>query len=190
LQPHPEGVYLLKGLIAALTADSRCGAQTNANGNRYYREQKGSRGTGHCVGLSGSMRCEVPDGQRGRIILIASWVTKAERKPQEDHPAAHGLEFQEVQFASRQEDAVSSGWYIPGQGLKPTLIFVHGIASVCSVNKAVDLASRLVSQGLSVLSFDLLTVALTSKFHPHSNSPPQGGEKRSLPPPGGRLGWG
>lgn len=88
-------------------------------------------------------------------FLIASGVTKAERKLQEDHPAAYGLEFQEVQFVSRQGDTVLSGWYIPGQTSKPTLIFVHGIDSVRSANKAVDLASRLVAQGFSVLLFDL-----------------------------------
>lgn len=88
-------------------------------------------------------------------FLIASGVTKAERKPQEDHPAAYGLEFEDVQFASRQGDAVLRGWYLPGQGLKPTLIFVHGIDGVRSGDKAVDLASRLVTLGFSVLLFDL-----------------------------------
>jgi pimeloyl-ACP methyl ester carboxylesterase len=88
-------------------------------------------------------------------FLIASGVTKAERKPEEDHPAAYGLEFQEVQFASRKGDVMLSGWYLPGRGSMPTLIFVHGIGGVRSGDKAVDLASRLVSQGFSVLLFDL-----------------------------------
>jgi dipeptidyl aminopeptidase/acylaminoacyl peptidase len=88
-------------------------------------------------------------------FLIASGVTKAERKSQEDHPAAYGLEFQEVQFVSRKGDVMLSGWYLPGRGSKPTLIFVHGIGGVRSGDKAVDLASRLVSRGFNVLLFDL-----------------------------------
>ena len=35
-------------------------------------------------------------------FLIASGVTKAERKDQEDNPAAHGFEFEEVTFLSRK----------------------------------------------------------------------------------------
>ena len=88
--------------------------------------------------------------------MIASGVTKAERKPQEDHPAAYGLEFEEVQFVSRKGDMVLSGWYLPSQTAKPTLIFVHGNGSVRSGDNSVDLASRLVEQGFSVLLFDLL----------------------------------
>ena len=43
-------------------------AQTYYNGNRYYREQKGTRGAGYCVGRSRSMPCRVPDEQIGRIV--------------------------------------------------------------------------------------------------------------------------
>ena len=43
-------------------------AQTYMNGRRYYREQRGSRGSGHCVGKSGSIPCHVPDEQMGRIV--------------------------------------------------------------------------------------------------------------------------
>ena len=42
--------------------------QTYTNGHRYYREQRGSRGTGYCVDRSRSMICEIPDEQMGRII--------------------------------------------------------------------------------------------------------------------------
>ncbi len=43
-------------------------AQTYKNGNRYYREQKGSRGSGYCVDRSSSTPCDVPDNQVGRIV--------------------------------------------------------------------------------------------------------------------------
>ena len=44
------------------------GTQTFQNGNRYYREQKGSKGAGYCVGHGRSMACNIPDEQMGRII--------------------------------------------------------------------------------------------------------------------------
>ena len=88
-------------------------------------------------------------------FLIASSVTKADRKEQEDHPSAYGLEFEDVEFVSRRGDITLRGWYISGQEEKPTLIFVHGIGSVRSGDRAVDLASRLVANGFNVLMFDL-----------------------------------
>ena len=55
-------------------------AQTYNNGNRYYREQRGSRGGGYCVGRSGSMSCHVPDEQMGRIVgaivLPKAWMER------------------------------------------------------------------------------------------------------------------
>ena len=87
--------------------------------------------------------------------LIASGVTKAERKAQEDHPSAYGLEFEDVEFASRRGDVTLKGWYIPGRREGPTLIFVHGIGSVRSGDRAVDLASRLAQRGFGILLFDL-----------------------------------
>ena len=53
-------------------------AQTYNNGNRYYREHRGSRGAGYCVDRSSSLTCHIPDGQMGRIIesliLPKSWI--------------------------------------------------------------------------------------------------------------------
>ena len=55
-------------------------AQTFKNGRCYYREQRGSRGAGYCVGRSGSMPCDVPDKQMGSIIsamvLPKSWMDR------------------------------------------------------------------------------------------------------------------
>ena len=68
LHPRPEREYLLKGLIKCAHCGLPMWAQTYYNGNRYYREQKGSRGHGYCVGRSRSMPCSVPDDQMGKII--------------------------------------------------------------------------------------------------------------------------
>ena len=88
-------------------------------------------------------------------FLIASSVTKADRKEQEDHPSAYGLEFEDVEFVSRRGDLTLRGWYISGRPEKPTLIFVHGIGSMRSGDRAVELASRLAGNGFNVLMFDL-----------------------------------
>ena len=88
-------------------------------------------------------------------FVIASSVSKADRKEQEDHPSAYGLEFEDMEFVSRRGDVTLRGWYIFGQQERPTLIFVHGIGSVRSGDRAMDLASRLVENGFNVLMFDL-----------------------------------
>ena len=87
--------------------------------------------------------------------LIASGVTKAERKDQEDDPAAYGLAFEDVEFSPRGGDIRLSGWYIHGRSPGPTLIFVHGIGSIRTGDNATDLAARLVDRGFSILMFDL-----------------------------------
>jgi site-specific DNA recombinase len=77
LHPRPEREYLLKGLIRCAHCGYPLWAQTYKNGHRYYREQYGSRGAGYCVGRSGSMPCDIPDEQMGKIIsaiaLPDSW---------------------------------------------------------------------------------------------------------------------
>ena len=87
--------------------------------------------------------------------LIASGITKAERKEQVDHPTAYGRGFEEVEFVSRKGDVNLEGWWLPGDRGKPTLIFVHGIGSMRTGDNAMGLAARLVSHGYNVLLFDL-----------------------------------
>ena len=80
LSPQPEREYLLKGLIRCFHCGLPMWAQTYNNGNRYYREQRGSRGSGYCVGRSGSVPCHIPDQQIGHIIespvLPESWLDR------------------------------------------------------------------------------------------------------------------
>ena len=77
LKPQPQREYLLKGLLRCAHCGYPMWAQTYQNGHRYYREQYGSRGAGHCVGRSSSLPCDIPDQQMGRIIaaitLPDSW---------------------------------------------------------------------------------------------------------------------
>ena len=87
--------------------------------------------------------------------LIASGVASVDRKPQEDDPATHSLNYEDVEFQSRKGDVTLSGWYVHSTAKKATLIFVHGINSNRSGDKAVELAARLVARGYDVLMFDL-----------------------------------
>lgn len=88
-------------------------------------------------------------------FVVASGLTKYERKPQEDNPIAYGLQFRDIEFLSRGSNVTLSGWYIPGEREGPTVILVHGIGAVRSANRLVDLASRLVDRGFNILMFDL-----------------------------------
>ena len=85
--------------------------------------------------------------------LMASGVTKAERKALETSPASYGLEFEDVEFSPRNGDLTLSGWYIEGEAGQPTIIFVHGLNT--NRESKLELASRLVERGFSALLFDL-----------------------------------
>ena len=80
LHSRPEREYLLKGLIKCAHCGLPMWAQTYSNGRRYYREQKGSRGSGYCVRNSRSMPCQVPDEQIskivGAIVLPEAWMDR------------------------------------------------------------------------------------------------------------------
>ena len=80
LNLQPEREYLLKGLIRCAYCGMPMWAQTYKNGNRMYREHRGSRGIGRCVNRSGSIRCHTPDEQIGQIIgaivLPEAWLDR------------------------------------------------------------------------------------------------------------------
>jgi site-specific DNA recombinase len=81
LQPKAAREYLLKGIIRCAHCGMPMCAQTYANGHRYYREHRGSRGEGTCVNVGGSVACEVVDEQVGRFIenmmLPEDWLEAA-----------------------------------------------------------------------------------------------------------------
>lgn len=87
--------------------------------------------------------------------MIASGLTKYDRRDQEDNPGSHGLEYEEVEFTSRDGEITLEGWYLPGQSDKPTIIFVHGIGSTRSGNNLVEFASEMVDKGYNILMFDM-----------------------------------
>ena len=92
----------------------------------------------------------------GVLCFVVAWaVTRSERRPQDDHPTAHELDFEDVEFASRDGRARLSGWYIHGRGSRRTIIFVHGLGVTRSAGLTVDLAARLDERGFDTLLFDL-----------------------------------
>ena len=88
-------------------------------------------------------------------FMIARGVTQADRYSQEAQPSDYGLEYEDVEFPSRQGGLILSGWYLSEDSGSPHIIFVHGIGSVRSGDHSVELASRLVDFDFNVLMFDL-----------------------------------
>lgn len=81
LEPKPAREYLLKGLIRCVHCGLPLWAQTFKNGNRYYREHRGSRGVGGCNDIERSIPCAVVDDEVGTIIgsmvLPEDWLERA-----------------------------------------------------------------------------------------------------------------
>lgn len=102
LQAHPEREYLLKGLIRCSYCEMPMWAQTYQNGNRYYREHRGSRGAGSCVNSSGSIACHLPDKQVSElvraIVLPEAWLDRVLAKIHlEDEVSRVGREKRKVE---------------------------------------------------------------------------------------------
>ena len=93
----------------------------------------------------------------GGSWYIASQATKAKRSISAQTPASFGLNYQSVDFLSRDGAVKLKGWYIKLEDQKGVLIMVHGIDS----NKAdpedgyLKLARGLYDRGIGVFLFDL-----------------------------------
>ena len=68
LNPRSERQYLLKGIIRCAYCGMPMWAQTYKNGQRYYREQQGSRSLTVCEAGGGSIPCHLADDQVGRLV--------------------------------------------------------------------------------------------------------------------------
>ncbi|MGH2543728.1 MAG: alpha/beta hydrolase, partial [Ardenticatenaceae bacterium] len=91
-------------------------------------------------------------------FLMASGVTKADRKALTTTPAAFGMEYEDVEFPPRDDtDGITlRGWFIPAENSGQAILFVHGINSNREEGEDfLNLASRLVGNGFNVLLFDL-----------------------------------
>ena len=68
LVSQPARQYLLKGIIRCAYCLMPMWAQTYHSGGRYYREHRNSRSHGPCPAVSGSVPCEVADGQVSKLV--------------------------------------------------------------------------------------------------------------------------
>ena len=94
------------------------------------------------------------------IVGIAAWVahqmTVVERVPVYDHPARHGLAYEDVTFPSRYDHIPLRGWYLPAAPDTRCIIMLQG--ELHHRNSpgigALELAKALVHHGFSVLLYD------------------------------------
>jgi dipeptidyl aminopeptidase/acylaminoacyl peptidase len=82
-------------------------------------------------------------------------LTHPERKAVVSNPGEFGLEYQDVNFLSRQDRVKLSGWYIPSEDSKAIVIQAHGYGGSRTKEKpSLPLTQALVQKGISVLMFD------------------------------------
>ena len=68
LATRQEREYLLKGIISCAFCRMPMWAQTYTSGHRFYREHRASRSLENCPSAGGSIKCDIPDEQIGRIV--------------------------------------------------------------------------------------------------------------------------
>lgn len=98
------------------------------------------------------------------ISAYVGWnLTHPKRVELDDSPSAHGLAYEDVQFPSRVDGISVSGWFLPAQESRKTVIMAHGYAKnrLQSSVPALDLAARLVGAGYNVLLFDFRNSGLS-----------------------------
>jgi fermentation-respiration switch protein FrsA (DUF1100 family) len=93
----------------------------------------------------------------GISIYLGASMTRSERVAVEGSPADLGREYEDVEFASREDDLTLRGWLLPAGNSQRTVIMVHGNGS----NRAdpgvsmLAIASAFIDRGFNVLMFDL-----------------------------------
>lgn len=94
------------------------------------------------------------------ILAIAAWlvhqITLVDRVSVHDHPANHGLKYEEVEFPSRYDRMPLCGWYLPAVPERRCIIMLQGELHHRNSPgiRALDLARQLVQHGFSVLLYD------------------------------------
>lgn len=94
------------------------------------------------------------------MIAYGSWIahkmTVMERVSVDGHPTRLGLEWEDVDFLSRGDGILLSGWYLPAAEDGQCIILIqgtHGHRNVPQI-QALQLGKDLVESGFSVLLFD------------------------------------
>jgi uncharacterized protein len=95
------------------------------------------------------------------MLLYATWIahktTQMERVPVSGHPSKMDIEWEDVVFSSRSDAISLSGWYLPAANDDRCIILVQGTGQNRNdpAIRALQIGRDLVTQGFSVLLFDL-----------------------------------
>jgi pimeloyl-ACP methyl ester carboxylesterase len=85
--------------------------------------------------------------------FFADRISRAEHKPITTTPAAYGLQYESVSFASAVDSIPLEGWYIDSPG-GPTVMVMHGKDSARDNYISMEVSRALVQHGYSVFLFD------------------------------------
>ena len=93
----------------------------------------------------------------GVSLVVAESLTKPYRRPLATSPAAFGLVYEEVTFASTGDGIPLRGWFLPAPGSDRVVLIVHGRNSnrTGDDGQYVPHAAALVAHGYNALLFDL-----------------------------------
>lgn len=93
----------------------------------------------------------------GISVYLGNSATRVERVSIDSSPADLGLEYENIEFTSREDRLTMRGWYLPSDGSERIIIMVHG----AEANRAdpnvgmLDIAAELVNYDFNVLMLDL-----------------------------------
>ncbi len=95
----------------------------------------------------------------GYVLLFAipNYALNPERKPVTASPADVGLEFEAVTLSPRDSNLELSGWWIPADQARATMVFIHGGGSNRHSNffESLKFYRAMVDNGVGVLVIDL-----------------------------------
>lgn len=103
----------------------------------------------------------------GVSLLVADRISRPLRRPLHTTPAAYGLPYEDVAFASAVDNVPLGGWYIDTPGDR-TIMILHGAGSVRDNFINMEVGRALAERGFDVFLFD---------FRGHGGS---GGDRTSL----------
>ena len=93
----------------------------------------------------------------GLSAYLGASATKVERNPVEGNPADLGLDYEDIEFPSSDDELIMHGWYLPCPDSEQVIIMLHG-ADGNRASPSVDMlgiAAELVANGYSILMFDM-----------------------------------
>jgi pimeloyl-ACP methyl ester carboxylesterase len=100
-------------------------------------------------------------------VYVADRISRPVRWQLHTDPAAYGLRYEEVAFASAEDNVPLTGWYVDTSGDR-TIMILHGVSSVRDNYINMEVGRALAERGFDIFMFD---------FRGHGDS---GGDRTSL----------